>query len=277
VKRNETTVLRRRLALGPVGDYVLNTQSGVSNQVLAARGDLMAAVARVCPQFFESLRSLQGEYQRHESLLRREPWYWHPALSFGVWVEHSERLHQEGGPLSGQAPLGPKILKWAQKYGADQEDWILAGAVEALSCWIDRDFCDGEAPRGAFTMRGGARQSVAPRAFRFNARPWSPEFERWETYVNVVRERCERALARYERRIKGRIPIDLTPSPRRWSAHRFEWFARCQFAGESPASILTRRDSEKGDSTTVTKALHNVAKLVGWQGPVRHLRNSRGK
>lgn len=115
------------------------------------------------------------------------------------------------------------------------------------------------------------------RPFRFVARPWEPLAERWEAYRASLQSQFARELTKYERVGRAETAKFTKRSRKKWSVRHFEWFARCQFGGENPVMLAAERLEAPRDATTVPKALRSIGDLVGWQGPIKHLRTRNGK
>jgi hypothetical protein len=258
-----------------LGEYVAHSRDGVSTETHAARQELIRATVRVVPEFFTSLRELQSVFTRYQKLVKGWPPFWHPAMSYAEWEAACDEWHKPGGDLHRTTRFSRPLLAWVTKFHADQQVWILEGALEALRYLLHHDF---ESPSSVASVFGKAfHVSLATKPFQFIAEGWQPQTQMWTSYRSTLLKKFEAAAASYEKRI--RVTADaVTPRARKkWSVNHFEWFAMCQFGDEQPAVLARERSLDRGDNTTVTKALKSVATLVGWRGPVRHVRSYSGK
>jgi hypothetical protein len=89
--------------------------------VASARWQLLLALRRKVPEFFEQLRD--EVYPAFARLTK--PGYWHTGFSFSMWQSRSDRDRE----------LTPILMKWARRFRVEGETWILEGALQTLSTW----------------------------------------------------------------------------------------------------------------------------------------------
>jgi hypothetical protein len=80
-------------------EFLASGRNGLNQQVASARWQLLLALRRKVPEFFEQLRD--EVYPAFARLAK--PGYWHTGFSFSMWQSRSDRDRE----------LTPILMKWA--------------------------------------------------------------------------------------------------------------------------------------------------------------------
>jgi hypothetical protein len=230
-------------------EFLANGRDGLNQQVANARWQLMLAVQRKVPEFFERLRD--EVYPAFARLAK--PGYWRTGLSLSMWQPRSDPDRQ----------LTPILTKWARRFNVEGEIWILEGALQTLSTWNKFPHC-----RENLEILGFRKPVCVPglvwdqeHAFHFDDEGWDPTLISLAGWRVNVRKRFEAAMKRHGQEMRtlmqerGGVPAVI-----RSSAEHFDWLALYQCAHASLESIAER--ARYGDKTTISKGMHQAAKLA---------------
>ena len=108
------------------GDYVATDGTDqMTDQMVGARRVLIEVVCDVLPEFVQTLRA--DVYPAFAQVVA--PRFWEPGWHFRTWdtVRDANRANR--------LTFRPVLLRWATRFGAHDESWLLEGALTTLSRW----------------------------------------------------------------------------------------------------------------------------------------------
>jgi len=257
-----TVTRKRRLT---TAEFHTTNPEGLDNEITAARWELVQAIRRKVPAFFERLRAVA--YPKYARLANGS-------------VDHGEIGYQVLSHANG--PLTPILKKWAREFNLlltlkrptaahlpvvqwHGEVWILEGALRTLLLWHRYDALKNDLDVKGF------RQSVCvpgvitgrDHQFVFKDGGWDPTLRSWEGWRLHVQQRFEEALEDYQKKM-GALVVkrggrkSVTP----FSTEHFDWLALYHFGNLSLDQI--RAGAGNVDKTTISKGMHHAADLVGF-------------
>jgi hypothetical protein len=232
--------------------YLVRNDDGQDDQITSARWQFLEAIGRVVPTFLEELRC--RVYPEFARLADGNPDFWLNGWKFETWQLLSDRDRQ----------LTPVLMAWAREFNVQGEDWILEGALQTLSNWL-------QFPQQRAALESwGFRQSIAvpglisaeDHPFVFWEEGWDPTLRTSAGWRAHVRRRFEEALDAHERRMRKLVEgLGAFPAVSRFSIDHFQWLALYQCGNRSLDSIL-HRAPHAGDKTAISKGIHSAARLA---------------
>ena len=166
--------------------------------------------------------------------------------------------------------LREAILDWARTHNSDKEDWILDGALRALSTWKQSPDWRKKLKISGFCRPVGGTVHTEPK-FVFEHVGWNLQFEKWNEYRAGLDTAFRKGREAYERRSRDAAESRNEKQRQREHKHRhLEWFARYQLAGMSDLDIAadywndTSDTAEDIDVSTVRRGVKMAATLLNW-------------
>jgi hypothetical protein len=153
--------------------------------------------------------------------------------------------------MSGSEPLRRALLRWARRWHLC-DNWCLDWALEQLHTWPPDD-----PPSYSLDIAGVLTSPTEPP--RLPA--YRPQLQTRAWYLDSTQKLLEKYCTEVER-VMG--DAGLKPTPVKRIDQHFEWLARYQIKGESPADIW--RSLPQGDNRgrrAVEKAIHDTARAIG--------------
>jgi hypothetical protein len=229
-------------------EFLASGRNGLNQQVGNARWQLLLAIQRNVPEFFEQLRD--EVYPAFAKLAK--PGYWRTGFSFSMWQSRSDRDRE----------LTPILMKWARRFHVEGETWILEGALQTLSTWNQFPHC-----RENLEILGFRKPVCVPglisdheHAFHFEDEGWDPTLISFAGWCVNVRKRFDAAMKQHGQQmralVKGRGGVRAVVRSRE---EHFDWLALYQIANASLESIARSASRAK---TTISKGIHQAAKFA---------------
>jgi hypothetical protein len=230
-------------------EFLASGGNGLNQEVANARWQLILAIQRKVPGFFERLRDeVYPAFARLEN-----PGYWRAGFSLPMWQSRSDPDRQ----------LTPILMNWARRFNVETEIWILRGALRTLSNWHKFAHC-----REGLEIVGFRQTVCVPglvlaheNVFRFEDEGWDPTLMSFAGWRVKARKRCEAAMKQHGRQMQALVKArGGVPAVVRSSGEHFDWLALYQCAQASLESIAEH--AGYGDKTTISKGMHQAAKLA---------------
>jgi hypothetical protein len=229
-------------------EFLANGSNGLNQQVANARWQLILALQRKVPEFFERLRD-----EVYPAFGRLAEPSWGKGAGFAMWQSRSDPDRQ----------LTRVLMSWAQRFNVEREAWILEGALRTLSNWGKFARC-----RENLEIVGFRQLVCVPglvwdheRAFHFEDDGWDPTLMSLAGWRISAFERFEATIEQHGHRMQALVKErGGVPAVTRSSEEHFDWLALYQCANVPLASIAQR--AGYGDRSTISKGMHQAAKLA---------------
>jgi hypothetical protein len=231
-------------------EFLASDRSGMNQQRANARWQFLLALQRQVPEIFERLRSdVLPVFAR-----LAKPGYWKASRSFSM---RQSRCDPDG-------ELTPVLMEWARRFNLDGEIWVLEGALQTLSIWNAFPDC-----RENLDIQGFRTLVCVPglisdqeHAFHFEDEGWDPTLISFLGWRVQVQERFEKAIQRYRHQMQALVKKrGGVPAALKYSEEHFDWLALYHCANATLDSIA--KGARYGDKTTISKGMHQAAKLAG--------------
>jgi len=231
------------------GELLASDRNGLNQQVANARWQLILAVQRKVPEFFERLRD--EVYPAFARLPK--PDHRRTRASFPMWQSRSDPDRQ----------FTPILMTWAHRFNVTGETWILEGALQTLSNWSKFAHC-----RENLEIVGFRQLVCVPglvwdheRVFHFEDEGWDPTLMSLPGWRVNTRKQLEIAMKQHGQRVQALVKKrGGVPAVLRSSEEHFDWLALYQCANAPLESIA--KGAGYGDKTTISKGMRQAAKLA---------------